>query len=226
MASGDRAARLFGTLMTLTGLGPITAPVIGGALTESTGRRGIFWLLAACVVGVLATSGWIPESLPAERRHTGGARATARALRGVIADRAYLGHALTFSLSFGMLLSHIAGSAFLFQKVLGLSVRGGSLAFAAVGIVATLASLIGTRLVTANASALALARASHVAGSAVLGTVHSTAECRRRPAGRARRRVHRHPHVPQHGAVLRVGLPLLRADPWCGRRHPRHHGRR
>ncbi|MEU3354651.1 multidrug effflux MFS transporter [Streptomyces sp. NPDC037389] len=147
-ASGDRAAKLFGTLMTLTGLGPVVAPVVGGALTESTGWRGVFWVLTG--VSALALLGavvFVPETLPAGKRHSGGPRATLRAMRGVLADRAYLGCTLSFGLAFAMLFSYIAGSAFLFQKVLGLSIGHASLAFAGAGVVGTFASLAGTRLV-------------------------------------------------------------------------------
>ncbi|WP_369355130.1 multidrug effflux MFS transporter [Streptomyces sp. cg2] len=145
---GDRAAKLFGTLMTLTGIAPIIAPIIGGTLTESTGWRGIFWVLTgASALALLGATLFLPESLPSDRRHTGGPQATLRALRGVLADRAYLGYTLSFCLAFAMLFSYIAGSAFLFQKVLGLSVGHGSLAFATIGIVGTLASMTGTKLV-------------------------------------------------------------------------------
>ncbi|GHF08091.1 multidrug effflux MFS transporter [Streptomyces morookaense] len=148
VTSGDRAARLFGSLMTLTGLGPIVAPMVGAALTESTGWRGVFWALTG--VSALALLGaviFVPESLPDGKRHTGGPRDTLRAMRGVLGDRAYLGYTLSFGLAFAMLFSYIAGSAFLFQKVLGLSVGHASLAFAGIGVVGTLASMTGTRLV-------------------------------------------------------------------------------
>ncbi|WKV71869.1 multidrug effflux MFS transporter [Streptomyces sp. PCS3-D2] len=148
VATGDAAARLFGTLMTLSGLGPIVAPLIGGALTESSGWRGIFLVLAgASALALVCSALLVPESLPADRRRAGGAGATAQALRDVLHNRAYLGYALSFALAFGMLFSYIAGSAFLFQEVLGLGVGHASLAFAAVGVIGTIASVVGTRLV-------------------------------------------------------------------------------
>ncbi|MFK0295439.1 multidrug effflux MFS transporter [Streptomyces sp. NPDC090442] len=148
IAKGNAAAKLFGTLMTLTGLAPIIAPLIGGTLTESTGWRGIFLVLAgASALALLCSALFVPESLPQDRRHTGGIRATAHALRDVLGNRTYLGYALSFALAFGMLFSYIAGSAFLFQKILGLSVGHASLAFASVGVIGTIASMVGTKLV-------------------------------------------------------------------------------
>lgn len=148
VATGNAAARLFAILMTLTGLGPIIAPLIGATLTQSTGWRGIFLVLAgASALALLCSAFFAPESLPQDRRRAAGMRSTAHAFRAVLGNRAYLGYALSFALAFGMLFSYIAGSAFLFQNVLGLTVGHASLAFAAVGVIGTIASMVGTKLV-------------------------------------------------------------------------------
>ncbi|MET8690406.1 multidrug effflux MFS transporter [Streptomyces sp. NPDC004732] len=145
---GAAAARMLGVLMTLAGIAPILAPLAGGAVLGGAGWRGVFWVLTAVSALVtLAVVVGVPESLPAERRHAGGVRRTAAAVREVLADRAYVGYTLAFTFGFGMLFCYIAGSPFLLQNVLGMGVGASSVAFSGGAVVATLSSAVGARLV-------------------------------------------------------------------------------
>ncbi|MEV5976183.1 multidrug effflux MFS transporter [Streptomyces sp. NPDC052114] len=148
VVQGAAAARLFGVLMTLAGIAPILAPLAGGAVIGGAGWRGVFWVLAG--VSLLVTAAvvvGVPESLPKERRHAGGVRRTAAAVREVVGDRAYVGYTLAFTFGFGMLFCYIAGSPFLLQNVLGLGVGTSAVAFSGGAVVATLSSAVGARLV-------------------------------------------------------------------------------
>ncbi|MEV0219531.1 multidrug effflux MFS transporter [Streptomyces sp. NPDC050704] len=148
VVQGAAAARLFGVLMTLTGIAPILAPLVGGAVIEAAGWRSVFWVLAAVSFLVtLAVVAGVPESLPKERRHTGGAGRTAAAVREVVGDRVYVGYTLAFTFGFGMLFCYIAGSPFLLQNVLGMGVGASSVAFSGGAVIATLSSAAGARLV-------------------------------------------------------------------------------
>src|SRR5437868_4369569 len=75
----------------------VVAPLLGGALLDPVGWRGIFWVLTGAgvvmVVGILTL---IPETLPPERRHGGGLAALAHNMRYVLGNRRYVGYALTF----------------------------------------------------------------------------------------------------------------------------------
>ncbi|MDT7576117.1 MAG: transporter, family, multidrug resistance protein [Pseudonocardiales bacterium] len=76
LTTGVAAARLFSLFMTVSSVAPIAAPVLGGVLLAATGSwRPMFWLLAVISL-VLAVATWrmLPETLPVERRHTGGLR--------------------------------------------------------------------------------------------------------------------------------------------------------
>ncbi|MEK2472630.1 hypothetical protein [Streptomyces noursei] len=84
------------------------------------------------------------------------------------------------------------------------------------------------RLVTANASALALVRASHAAGSgsAVLGTVQSALSAVVAPPVGLGGASTATPMFLSMALCSALAFLLLRADPWCGRRRLRHHARR
>ncbi|GAA2921125.1 multidrug effflux MFS transporter [Streptomyces thioluteus] len=149
VAEGEAAARMFGVLMTLMSIAPVIAPVAGGAVVGSAGGwPGVFWVLAgASLLALLGAVFAVPESLPAEKRHKGGAKATAAAVREVLGDRPYLGYTLTFALSLAVLFCYLGGASFLFQNILGLNLGQTSAVFASAGIVLTLASTATTKLV-------------------------------------------------------------------------------
>ncbi|ANZ14868.1 multidrug effflux MFS transporter [Streptomyces noursei] len=148
VATGEKAAKLFGIVMALNGLAPVIAPVAGGAVIEASGWRTVFWVLAAATVLALAAAAVaVPESLPLHQRRTGGAAATIRAVREVLADRSYLGYTLSFGFSLAVLFCYLAGASFLFQNILGLSIGETSAAFASTGIVGALATVAITKLV-------------------------------------------------------------------------------
>lgn len=147
-ARGNSAARLFGIMMIIGGAAPIVAPLLGGALLGPIGWRGIFWVLAAVAVamtiGVLA---FVPESLPPEKRHSGGLSALARNFGYVVRNRRFVGYAATFALGFGALFAYISASAFVTQDLLGLTPGQFSMVFAANSIGLVGANVVNTRLI-------------------------------------------------------------------------------
>jgi MFS transporter, DHA1 family, multidrug resistance protein len=133
LTSGVAAARLFSLFMTLSSVAPIVAPVLGGLLLAWTGSWPVLFHVLAGVNAVLALAIWfaVPESLPEERRHTGGVRQTGRAFRDLARDRVFVGYALTVAFAYASLFGYIAGSSFVLQEHYGLSATGFSLVFAA-----------------------------------------------------------------------------------------------
>lgn len=132
ISSGRAAARLFSIVVACAGVAPIVAPLAGGVLVGIGDWRTVFWGLtvATCLMflGVLFA---IPETLPRQRRHTGGGLLRAGAVRAVVKDGPYLGYTLAFALSYAALFAYIGGSSFFYQNVLELSVTHNALAFAA-----------------------------------------------------------------------------------------------
>ena len=146
--TGAEAARFFSALMLVNGLAPILAPLLGAQVLELTGWRGVFVVLSAIGLVLLAAVAWgLPETLPAARRRGGGVRETGRVFRGLSTDVAFLGPALSSGLVLGAMFAYISGSSFVLQEVYGLSPRGFSLAFGTNAAGLILLSQVSGRLV-------------------------------------------------------------------------------
>ena len=146
--SGAAAVRLFSSLMLVTGLAPILAPVVGGQLLALTSWEGIFITLAvlSSLIAVLAAVG-LQETLPPERRSAAGLGRTVRTMGALLRDRSFLGHGLASGLTFGALFAYISGSSFVLQGIYGMSPQLYSLAFAMNGLGLIAASQVNARVV-------------------------------------------------------------------------------
>jgi DHA1 family bicyclomycin/chloramphenicol resistance-like MFS transporter len=139
-SDATRSARAFATLMLVSGVAPIVAPVIGGQLLRVTSWRGVFVVLAVYgSLAGLAVLTLVRESLPPTRRRAGSAAATLASFRVLLADRRVLACVLAAGLLFSAMFAYISGSTFVLQDLYGLSPQGFSGVFAAnsVGIVAS-----------------------------------------------------------------------------------------
>jgi MFS transporter, DHA1 family, multidrug resistance protein len=139
LASGRAAAKAFSLLGVIGGVAPVVAPLLGGLVAVHGGWRGIFGITAVmALVMVVAAYFVIPESLPKERRHSGGVRDVAVTARAVLSRRGYVGYVGTLVLVFGTVFSYVSASPFVLQNVVGLSAGTYSLVFAvnALGIAA------------------------------------------------------------------------------------------
>ena len=63
----------------------------------------------------------MPETLPRAARHHGGLRTTPAAMAGLLRERAIVGHLVVLAFGAAALFAYIAGSAFVFQDVYGMS---------------------------------------------------------------------------------------------------------
>ncbi|MFE5888932.1 multidrug effflux MFS transporter [Streptomyces sp. NPDC002285] len=127
---GVAMARFFSTLMLISGVAPIVAPLIGGQVLRVTDWRGVFVVLT--VVGVLlAALVWrrLPETLAPQDRHSGGVGEALRAMRGLLADRAFAGYMLAGGFAFAALFAYISASPFVIQEIYGASPQTFSLLF-------------------------------------------------------------------------------------------------
>ncbi|MFJ2716041.1 multidrug effflux MFS transporter [Streptomyces sp. NPDC087437] len=127
---GVAMARFFSTLMLISGVAPIVAPLIGGQILRVTDWRGVFVVLT--VVGaLLAVVVWtrLPETLPPARRHGGGVAETLGSMRRLLADRAFTGYLLAGGFAFAALFAYIAASPFVIQEIYGASPQTYSLLF-------------------------------------------------------------------------------------------------
>ena len=146
--TGSDAARLFAIMMAISSLAPVLAPLLGGGILAFADWRAVFWFLALVnllmFAGVLA---FIPESLPAERRHDGGFGELARTLGSVLRNRVYLGYALTMGFTSMVLFGYISASPFVVQDIMGFSEGAYALTFALISVCIAVASAASSRLV-------------------------------------------------------------------------------
>lgn len=144
---GAAIARIFATLMLVSGLAPILAPIAGAQLLEFTTWRGVFVALA--LAGLLLLMMAVPgvrETLPAGERSKGGLGNTFRTFGALLKDRAFMAPALASSLTFAGMFAYISGSTFVIQDVYHASAQQYSLIFAVNALGLTVAAQIGGRL--------------------------------------------------------------------------------
>ncbi|MFP3990948.1 Bcr/CflA family multidrug efflux MFS transporter [Streptomyces sp. E11-3] len=127
---GMEMARFFSTLMLISGVAPIIAPLIGGQVLRVTDWRGIFLVLTA--IGIVLTAlVWrsLPETLAPENRQDGGVGKALHTMRGLLADRVFTGYTLAGGFAFAALFSYISASPFVIQEIYGASPQTFSLLF-------------------------------------------------------------------------------------------------
>ncbi|WP_328825787.1 multidrug effflux MFS transporter [Streptomyces sp. YS-B37] len=127
---GLEMARFFSTLLLVSSLAPVVAPILGGQVLRFTAWRGVFLVLA--VIGVALTAlVWrrLPETLPPERRRGGGVLGALFIMRGLLADRVFAGYVMVNGFAYGALFSYIAASPFVIQGIYGASPQTFSLLY-------------------------------------------------------------------------------------------------
>ena len=141
---GFAAARAMSIMMSISGIAPILAPVIGGAIAGFVPWRGVLGIVAAIAVAqVVCVLLVIRESLPAERRTS---RVEYADLGRLLAKPAFLGYTLTQSLTFATLMTYVSSSSFLYQSVIGTSAAVYGIGFAVNAAFLTIAGLFSARL--------------------------------------------------------------------------------
>ncbi|MEU7897945.1 multidrug effflux MFS transporter [Nonomuraea sp. NPDC049152] len=144
---GAAIARIFATLMLVSGLAPILAPIAGAQLLSFTSWRGIFVALSlAGVVLLLAVLPGVRETLPADKREGGGLRNTAATFWRLLGDRSFMACSLAAGLAFAGMFAYISGSPFVLQEVYGASPQQFSLVFALNALGLTVMAQVGGRL--------------------------------------------------------------------------------
>ncbi|GAA3238887.1 multidrug effflux MFS transporter [Nonomuraea helvata] len=144
---GAAIARIFATLMLVSGLAPILAPIAGAQLLAFTSWRGVFVALSVAGVALLmlVLSG-VRETLPAAERESGGLKHTVGTFWKLLRDRAFMGSALTAGLAFAAMFGYISGSPFVLQEVYGATPAQYSLIFGLNAFGLTAMAQLGGRL--------------------------------------------------------------------------------
>ncbi|MFC4145173.1 multidrug effflux MFS transporter [Micromonospora mangrovi] len=115
---GPQAAARFGTIASVTFLGPVVAPAVGGLILHQGTWRTVFAALTlfgvAMVVAVLLG---LPETLPPERRQSAGAADTVARMGDLLRDWSFLKHVVVQCLATAGFFTYIGGSSFVLQTV-------------------------------------------------------------------------------------------------------------
>lgn len=148
LAHGDRLASMMSVLMAVSALAPMIAPVAGGAVLSVSTWRAVFWCLVGFGLFMTAmAAALVPESLPPERRLSGGWGRFASGSRDILAHRRYLGYMLTAAFSGFTMFAYISSSSFVLQEIKGLSPMAFSVFFACTAGAQMLLSILNARLV-------------------------------------------------------------------------------
>lgn len=145
--TGYEMTKFFALLMLVNSIAPIIAPTIGGQVLRFTNWEGIFVILG--LIGILIILGVIfklSESLPLEKRQTGGFKQTLASMGMMLKDRVFMGYCLAAGFVFAGMFAYISGSPFVLQDIYKMSPQAFGIVFAinSIGIVS--ASQISSRL--------------------------------------------------------------------------------
>lgn len=137
-------------LISVQGLAPICAPVLGGILLTVTDWRGIFEVLLA--LGIVLLIAFVPfrESLRRDSLAGNNVRTAFKAYLPVLRNRTFVRYVLVQAAAMGVMFTYIAASPFIFQQHYGLSVLAYSLCFGlnALGIMGGSLSVVRFRSIT------------------------------------------------------------------------------
>lgn len=148
LAEGATMARVFSRLMIVTGLAPVLAPILGGALLLWVDWRGLFVALAVIGAGLFALAWFtIPDSLAPERRSTGGVGVVLREMGRFLVDARFMGLVLATGLAQCVLFTYVQMSSLVLQNEFGLSEVAFSLVFGANAVLIVVCSQLNVALV-------------------------------------------------------------------------------
>lgn len=128
--TGRDLAKILGIIGAIVGIAPVAAPVIGGAVAESMGWKGIFWILFALGAMLLLMSAIFKETHPKEKRHKGSVLSLMKSFVLIFKIRQYVVYTLLFFFASGVLFAYVASASFIIQGVYSYSEFAFSLFFA------------------------------------------------------------------------------------------------
>ncbi|EGQ26424.1 multidrug effflux MFS transporter [Mammaliicoccus sciuri] len=145
--TGKELTKFMALLSIVNGVAPIMAPIAGGAVLSFASWQVVFFILGGIgLLMFLATSLFLPDTLPVEQRSEGGMLAVVKTFGGLLKDKWFMGIALTQGFVMSSMFAYIAGSPFVLQNIYGVSAQQFSLFFALNGIGIIIAAQVTGRL--------------------------------------------------------------------------------
>lgn len=133
--SGRELTKFFASLMLVSNLGPIVAPIAGGSILLFTNWSGVFIVLACIGMVLFLTVIWkLEETLPIEKRVPSNFLQVVRNFGTLLKDHQFLGYALTQGFIIAGIFAYVSGIPFVYQNIYNVTPQGFSLLFGVNGI--------------------------------------------------------------------------------------------
>lgn len=118
----NQASRVMSSMMVVTAIAPLFAPLVGGYILTWFGWRTIFWVLTGFgIVSWLLVALALPESHPKEKRAAGPISGTFNGYLLVLKSPVAVGCILCGGFGFAGMFAYIAGSPFVYIEIFGVS---------------------------------------------------------------------------------------------------------
>lgn len=172
--TGRELGSFMGVMGSIQGIAPVTAPLLGALIADFAGWRGIFWLMFAAGIVLLALTVFaLRETLPRAQSLKTKARTpeTVRQSASILfSDPIFIAIVLQQFLASCVLFGHISSSPFIFRGHFGLSSELYGLTFGGMALAITLGAAVSGRLAS-PLKAIHLGAAGMLASSLILALV-------------------------------------------------------
>lgn len=118
----SETAKIFSTLMLITGVAPIIAPTVGSWILTVSTWRTIFYLLGAfSLILIISVYLYLPESASINKSLKLNPKGIFKDYKNVFTERSFLYFALASSIGMGGMFAYISGASFVFMNYFELS---------------------------------------------------------------------------------------------------------
>ncbi|WP_078547731.1 Bcr/CflA family multidrug efflux MFS transporter [Litchfieldia alkalitelluris] len=144
MYSGRDLTKFFALLMLVGNLGPIVAPITGGAIIAFAKWKMVFIFLSGISMVLLITVALkLEETLPTEKRTPSNLKHVVNNFGSLLKDREFAGYAFTQGFIVAGIFAYVSGISFVYQNIYGVSPQVFSFLFGVNGV----GLIIGTQIV-------------------------------------------------------------------------------
>lgn len=119
--SGRTLAKTMAIIGAINGFAPASAPVFGGIISDHFTWKGVFWVLTAFGIILLAFSPKFKESLTPEKREQGSLWHSFGNYKLLVKNKAFMVHIFLKGSALGVVFAYISAGPFIFETHFGFS---------------------------------------------------------------------------------------------------------